>query len=66
MNAAEWVVQHGEAAGESAEQTAFAVVTDGLRPRLVGPDDVLTLEFRPDRVTIEADAHGRVVRVRAG
>lgn len=68
MNAAsDWVATHADAAtGQPAADVAGAVTRAGLRSRTAGPDAILTLEFRPDRVTIETDAEGRVLQVRAG
>ena len=65
--AAAWVAAHGdEAAGQMSVDVVAAVTQAGLCPRAAGPDAILTLEFRTDRVTIETDAEGRVLQVRAG
>lgn len=34
--------------------------------RVIGPDDMVTMDFRPDRLNIETDAAGRITRVRCG
>ncbi|WP_156839437.1 I78 family peptidase inhibitor [Novosphingobium aquimarinum] len=36
------------------------------RVRVIGPDDVVTMDFRPDRLNVETDAEGRIVRIRCG
>ena len=62
-----WAAEHSAAlvglpTGAAEQEVAAA----GLRPRIVGPDVMLTLEFRPDRITLVADAAGVVTEVRAG
>ena len=59
--AAEPEAEEGEAA--DAEQE---VQEAGLRARIAGPDMMLTLEYRPDRITLLTDADGVVIEVRAG
>ena len=68
MDAAfEWVARHGAAAaGRPADEIAEAATGDGLTSRTTRPGAILTLEFQPDRITIETDAEGRVTQVRAG
>lgn len=34
--------------------------------RILGPDDMVTLEYRSERVNVNADASGKVVRVNCG
>jgi hypothetical protein len=62
-----WAAEHSAALvglpGAAAEQE---VTEAGLRPRIVGPDVMLTLEHRPDRITLVTDAAGVVTQVRAG
>ncbi|PEQ11087.1 hypothetical protein B2G71_18790 [Novosphingobium sp. PC22D] len=39
----------------------------GDRPvRVIGPDDMVTMDFRPDRLDLETDAQGRITRIRCG
>lgn len=47
----------------AAEQEASAA---GLRSRIAGPDVMLTLDYRPDRVTLITDAADVVTEIRAG
>ena len=62
-----WAAEHSAAlvglpAGAAEQEVAEA----GLRARIAGPDVMLTLEFRPDRVTLQTDAGGVVTAVLAG
>jgi hypothetical protein len=62
-----WAAEHSAAlvglpAGAAEQEVAEA----GLRARIAGPDVMLTLEFRPDRVTLLTDAEGVVTRVLPG
>ena len=34
--------------------------------RVIGPNDAVTMDFRPDRLNLETNARGRIVRVRCG
>jgi hypothetical protein len=53
------------------------VWTDSMRPealkrsgsrtlRVIGPDTVVTMDYRIDRLNVEVDAEGRILRVRCG
>ena len=62
-----WAADHAAAlvglpAGAAEQEVAEA----GLRARIAGPDVMLTLEYRPDRVTLQTDADGVVVAVLPG
>ena len=62
-----WAAEHSAAlVGLPAGAAEQEVTEAGLRPRIAGPDVVLTLEFRPDRITLVTDAAGVVTAVRAG
>jgi hypothetical protein len=34
--------------------------------RVIAPGDMVTMDYRPDRLNIETDAEGRVVRLKCG
>ncbi len=34
--------------------------------RVIAPGDAVTMDYRPDRLNIETDAQGKVVRLRCG
>ncbi|WP_375387892.1 hypothetical protein [uncultured Amnibacterium sp.] len=62
-----WAAEHAAAlvglpAGAAEQEVAEA----GLRSRIAGPDVMLTLEFRPDRVTLQTDPSGIVTAVLPG
>jgi hypothetical protein len=62
-----WAAEHSAAlVGLPAGAAEHEVTEAGLRPRVAGPDNALTLEFRPDRITLLTDAAGVVTAVRAG
>ena len=51
-------------------QDRAAVAAAGLQPgpkvRIIGPDDMITMDLRMDRLNVELDRAGKVVRVRCG
>jgi hypothetical protein len=62
-----WAAEHSAAlvglpSGAAEQEVAEA----GLRSRIAGPTEMLTLEFHPDRVTLVTDADDVVTEVRAG
>ena len=62
-----WAAEHGsDLEGLPAQDAEQRVRAAGLSPRTVVPESVVTLEFRPDRITLHTDAHGRVTAVRPG
>ena len=66
-DAAAWAAEHSAAlvglpAGAAEQEAAEA----GLRTRVAAPGVMLTLEFRPDRVTVVTDEAGVVTGLRAG
>ena len=66
-DATDWAAAHGaEVEGLSAQDAEQRVRAAGLTPRTVVPDSVVTLEFRPDRITLHTDADGVVTAARPG
>jgi hypothetical protein len=62
-----WAAEHSAAlVGLPAGAVEQEVSEAGLRARIAGPDVALTLEFRPDRVTLLTDADGVVTGVLPG
>jgi hypothetical protein len=62
-----WAAEHSAALVGLPSAAAEQEVEDaGLRPRIAGPDVMLTLEYRPDRITLQTDADGVVTAVLAG
>jgi hypothetical protein len=62
-----WAAEHAAAlvglpSGAALQEVAAA----GLRSRIAGPHEMLTLEFRSDRVTLVTDAADVVTEVRPG
>ena len=62
-----WTAEHSAAlVGLPSGAAEQEIVHAGLRARIAGPDEVLTLEFRPDRVTLVTDGDDIVTGVRPG
>ena len=62
-----WAAGHSAALVGLPSGAAEQEVADaGLRARIAGPNEMLTLEFRPDRVTLVTDAADVVTEVRPG
>ena len=62
-----WAAEHGtEVEGLGAQEAEQRVRAAGLHPRTVAPESVVTLEFRPDRITLHTDADGVVTAARPG
>jgi len=41
--------------------------TSGARTlRVIAPDTIVTMDFRPDRLNVEIDAQGRITRFKCG
>ena len=62
-----WAAEHSAAlvglpSGAAEQEVAGA----GLHARIAGPEEMLTLEFRTDRVTLVTDSEDVVTEVRAG
>ena len=56
-------------AGAEATEHVRAAIADvaGQRSvRYIGPGDAVTQDFRPDRLNVELDDQGRIVRLRCG
>jgi hypothetical protein len=56
-----YVGRNGTAIAEDARTAAGAKTT-----RVIAPGQAVTMDFRPDRLNIETDAAGIVVKVRCG
>ena len=66
-DATTWAADHGAALeGESPDTAAARVRDAGLTPRILAPGAVVTLEHRPDRITLQTDERGVVTAVRPG
>jgi hypothetical protein len=62
-----WAAEHSAAlVGLPSGAAEQEIVEAGFRPRIAGPDTMLTLEHRPDRITLITDATGIVTQVRPG
>lgn len=62
-----WAAEHSAALiGLPSGAAEQEVEEAGLRTRIAGPDVMLTLEYRPDRITLLTDAADVVTEVRAG
>ncbi|WP_375405135.1 hypothetical protein [uncultured Amnibacterium sp.] len=62
-----WAAEHSAALVGLPSAAAEQEVADaGLRSRIAGPDTMLTLEFRPDRITLTTDESDVVTAVRPG
>jgi len=56
-----YVGRNGAAVAEEARAASGARTV-----RLIGPDQAVTMDFRPDRLNIETDAGGVILKVRCG
>ena len=62
-----WAAEHSAAlVGLPAGAAEQEVEEAGLRVRVAGPGVMLTLGYRPDRITLLTDASDVVIEVRAG
>lgn len=62
-----WAAEHSAALVGLPSGAARQEVTEaGLRVRIAGPDEMLTLGFRTDRITLVTDRDDVVTEVRAG
>lgn len=62
-----WAREHSAAlVGLPAAAAEQEVADAGLRPRIVAAGVMLTLEYRPDRITLQIDERGIVTGVAAG
>ena len=62
-----WAAEHAAALVGLPSGAAEQEVADaGLRARIAGPDEMVTLEFRPDRVTLVTNGDDVVTEVRPG
>ncbi|GAA2750429.1 hypothetical protein [Amnibacterium kyonggiense] len=67
VDARTWAADHAAAlVGLPSGAAVQEVEEAGLRSRVAGPDEMLTLEFRADRVTLVTDATDLVTEVRPG
>ena len=44
-------------------RTALSAMNFPLGTRVIGPEDMVTADFRPDRLNIEYGANGRITKV---
>lgn len=44
-------------------RTALSAMNFPLGTRVIGPDDMVTADFRPDRLNIEYGVNGRITKV---
>ncbi|RMQ43225.1 putative lipoprotein [Pseudomonas cichorii] len=61
--------QAQSAVGQQASAALLAQVrtsSGSNEARILGPNDMVTLEYRSDRVNINADSSGKVIRVNCG
>ncbi len=56
-----FVGRDGPAVAEEARAAAGAKTV-----RVIGPDQAVTMDFRPDRLNLETDADGKVLKARCG
>lgn len=62
-----WAAEHSAAlVGLPSAAAEQEVAAAGLHARIAGPDEMLTLEFRPDRITLLTDPTDVVTEVRPG
>jgi hypothetical protein len=67
LDTSAWAAEHSAAlVGLPAAAAEQEVEQAGLRTRIAGPDAMLTLEYRPDRITLITDADDVVTAVRPG
>lgn len=67
IDSSAWAAEHSAAlVGLPAAAAEQEVQEAGLRARIAGPGLMLTLEHRPDRITLLTDAADVVTEVRAG
>ncbi|HBZ42590.1 MAG TPA: hypothetical protein DEO85_00685 [Maritimibacter sp.] len=52
--------------GQDEAAVTEAGIEPGRKARVFGPGDALTLDFLPDRINVELDETGQVVRVYCG
>ncbi|MBV7407572.1 I78 family peptidase inhibitor [Maritimibacter sp. DP1N21-5] len=58
--------QYQDLVGQDEAAVAAAGITPGQKARVFGPDAVLTMDYRSDRINVELDASGKVIRVYCG
>ncbi|MBV7380377.1 I78 family peptidase inhibitor [Maritimibacter dapengensis] len=58
--------QYQSLVGRDEAAVAEAGIEPGQKARIFGPGDVLTMDYRSDRINVELDAAGEVVRVYCG
>ena len=67
IDTATWAAEHSAALVGLPSGAAEQDIADaGLRARIAGPDEMLTLDFRSDRITLTTDASDVVTAVRPG
>jgi hypothetical protein len=65
IDTSKWAAEHSAALlGLPAAAAEQEIEQAGLRARIAGPDTMLTLEYRPDRITLITDAADVVTEVR--
>ena len=58
--------QYQSLVGQDEAAVMAAGITPGQKARVFGPDAVLTMDFRSDRINVELDGSGKVIRVYCG
>ena len=58
--------RHQALIGQDRAAIAEAGLEAGTKLRILGPGDMATMDHRPDRLNIDLDAEGQVIRLRCG
>lgn len=58
--------QHQDLVGQDEAAVAEAGITPGVKARVFGPGTMLTRDYFADRINVELDENGTVVRIYCG